>query len=86
MAIFEKGSLNEEELKDVNGGAIFKYGVSDGWEVATAYEVIDDNTGEVMETFYDDYAGASDYAFRHGMSDQILDWSQLKALREKNNK
>ncbi|MBE6129517.1 MAG: hypothetical protein E7185_09605 [Erysipelotrichaceae bacterium] len=49
----KKTSLSDEEVESVNGGVIHLYHATD------KFEVIDDETGDVLGTFdYDDLEGA----------------------------
>lgn len=82
MALIARKQLTEEEMKDVNGGAFFIY---QGADINGGYievEVIDDVSGEVIKTFYNDLHGAERYAREIGMSIDVLSWPQLKKLRE----
>ncbi|MBQ3460384.1 MAG: hypothetical protein IJH14_06925 [Solobacterium sp.] len=87
MALIARKQLTEEEMKDVSGGAFFIYQGADINGGYTEVEVIDDVSGEVIKTFYNDIHGAERYAREIGMSIDVLTWPQLKKLREdyKNN-
>ena len=78
-----KKALSKEELDKVSGGYVFE--ILDGFDAEGplfTYEVIDDDTGNVMESF--DYLDqAREYARSHGMSGERINWDQLKAIREK---
>ena len=77
--------INDDELEEVSGGYIFhRYESGNGYivEGADPYEVIDDK-GNVVERF-STYAKAVRYAIDHGYSDETIDWSQLKEIRDKN--
>jgi len=72
--------INLNEMEKVNGGYIFRYGDYD--HNCVVYEVINDKTGDVMETFYyDDIDGAFDYADSHGMCCWLITWDELAQLR-----
>ena len=73
MALFDKSKLTEEELKEAGGGYIF--------ETDDGYEVIDDNTGEVLRSGLK-YIQAVSYCNNWGVGTRILNWQQLNKLRE----
>ena len=76
MAIFENGKkLENEELKEVNGGYI--YNVAGDW-----YEIIDDKTGDVIERGLPNRDQAKARAKELGQSDMGLNWWQLDSLRK----
>lgn len=52
-------------------------------EGADPYEVIDDNTGNVVAKFSVE-SKAVRYALDHGYSPDRIRWNELKALRERN--
>ena len=52
-------------------------------EGADPYEVIDDNTGNVVAKFSVE-SKAVRYALDHGYRYDRISWSELKALRDKN--
>ena len=76
MAIFENAKkLNEEELKDASGGYIYNHmGDTYGWEV------IDDNTGEVIDRNFHRSA-AEEYCRAHGINPARITWEELEKLR-----
>ena len=80
MAIMDKSKkMENEELKEVNGGYLFGSGdhLNDKWEV------IDDNTGEVLAKFqtWDEAERAA--REQYGMSTEIIFWDKLRDLRSK---
>ena len=83
MAIFKNAEkLDNEELKDANGGYIYhaetSYAPGYGF---SSFEVIDDETGDVVESFgYQD--DAKEYAKANGYSTVNLTWPQLDSLRK----
>ena len=73
MALFDKSKLSEEELKEAAGGYIF--------ETDDGYEVIDDHTGEVLNSGLK-YIQAVVYCNDFGIGTRELNWQQLNKLRE----
>ena len=82
MAFSFRRELSKEELEQVQGGA---------WFVRTDYdidgetieiEVIDDESGEVLGTFVNDYHGAYLFAKERGVSLDVLTWPELKKIRD----
>ena len=73
MALFDKSKLSEEELKEVSGGYIYDTG--------RAYEVIDDNNGEVIQRDLS-YGQAVRYCLNSNMGTREISWGQLARLRE----
>ena len=65
--------LNPEELDKVSGGYIFD--ADEGWEV------IDDNTGEVIAGGLSEDE-AVDLCFKLGIDYDEIDWDALKELRK----
>ena len=81
MAIFKK-ELNESEMKQlktddldaVNGGYLH-------WERGMGYELIDDNTGEVVDKYFRNMQTASYFAEKAGVSTIEISDDQLAALQ-----
>lgn len=81
-----KKALTKEDLTKATGGYIFEiYHGFEDFEDWSTYEVIDDNTGNVLKDF-DNLQEAWDYARSVGMSGERINWPTLNALREKASK
>ncbi|MCR4557948.1 MAG: hypothetical protein K5779_09020 [Saccharofermentans sp.] len=84
MKTKDKNELNATELDKVSGGYLFfrpRYNVAD----KEVIEVIDDETGNVVETFnYLDEA--REWAAAHGYSTDFIEWEQLRMMRVKGPK
>ena len=84
MAIFENAKkLENEELKDVNGGYIYDTGevfIGNG-TFLLSLEVIDDKTGEVIQEARS-YSEANSICKEKGLSTKEIDWDQLSSLRK----
>ena len=78
----EKRNLTEEELKNVDGGAMFIYQFNDINGHNVTVEIIDDITGNVVKIFENDLQGAYRYCKQNGYSDEVIEWPELKKLRE----
>ena len=78
MAIFENAKkLENEELKDVNGGAIYvPFGTG-------KYEVIHDVTGEQLAVF-DNRASANEYCQMNGLSTVYIGLDDINRMRADN--
>lgn len=77
----DKNELNATELDKVSGGYLYfrpRYNVADD----VVIEVIDDKTGNVVETFHylDD---AREWGSAHGYSTDLIEWNELRMLRVK---
>ena len=80
MAIFDRSKeLENEELKDVNGGYIFN---SQPEGCIPEWEVINDKTGDVMKKFGTDRELAVITAKLYGMSAEEIGWEKLNKLRK----
>ena len=83
MAVFEKGTrLNDEQLKEVKGGAILFIG---RWDTP-AWDIIDDQTGDVVgHVDGKDYMSSLSQAWRAarscGVSTDQLTWKEVEQLR-----
>ena len=73
MAIFDQSKLTEEELKDAAGGYLF--------ETRQGYEVIDDETGDVITSGLT-YGQAVSYCLNWDVGTRELSWPQLNKLRQ----
>ncbi len=82
MAIRFKRELTKEELDRINGGAWFYRTDYDMYDETLEIEVIDDESGEVLRTFVNDYHGAYLYTKEMGQSLDVLTWPELKKLRD----
>ena len=72
--------LNLNEMEKISGGYIFRYADYD--RNCVVYEVINDETGDVMKRFYyDEINEACDYADNHGMRCWLITWDELAQLR-----
>ena len=78
MAILNLQELNDEQLEKVGGGYIFN--ANNG---PYGFEIIDDNTGEVIARDYPILA-AQQYCQDHGLSSDWISWEELLSLRNKN--
>ncbi|MBQ6391475.1 MAG: hypothetical protein IJH88_07610 [Eggerthellaceae bacterium] len=68
--------LSDEELSSVSGGVVHLY------HGTYKFEVIDDETGDVLGTFdYDDLEGAQKYAREIGVEDRLVYTSYVFDLR-----
>ena len=85
MAIFDKSKkLDNEELKDVNGGYIYdtkSFFFDENGYGHYKYEVIDDVTGEVLYNA-ESYQEAFLYAGQRAISWDEISLDQLNRLRE----
>ena len=72
----KKTSLSDEEVESVNGGVIHLY------HATNKFEVIDDETGDVLGTFdYDNLEGAQQYAREIGVEDRLVATTYVFELR-----
>lgn len=68
--------LSDEELSSINGGFIYLSRYS------FKYEVIDDETGDVLDAFeYDDLESARQFAREIGVSEALVTTSVVDDLR-----
>lgn len=68
--------LSDEELSSVSGGVIHLF------HDTCKFEVIDDETGDVLGTFdYDDLEGAQQYAREIGVQDRLVSSSVVWEIR-----
>ena len=75
----EMKRLSEEDLEGVDGGYRYThYWASDPCMV---FEVIDDTTGDVLATFYDEKS-AWDYCRNNGVNTKSISQYQLDSLRK----
>ena len=74
MAIFDRSTLSEEDMKEVNGGYIYLRPDDGRWEV------IDDKTGEVVMSCIT-YDGAKYECEIRGLSKYRLEKSEYNKLR-----
>ena len=82
MAIIKRRELTEEEMKEVDGGALFYYQDIDENGCTTTFEVIDDITGDVVKVFVNDISGAYRFCKQNGYSDEVVSWPELKKIRD----
>ena len=76
MAILEKGeSLDKDSMNAVTGGYVYCPNRNSNW-----YEVIDDNTGDVVET-KSGKEMAQRRAYELGFSTEVISTSKLNELR-----
>ena len=76
MAIMEKGEpLGKDSLDEVAGGYVYCPDRNSNW-----YEVIDDNTGDVVET-KSGKEMAQRRAYELGFSPEVITTSRLNELR-----
>ena len=84
MAIFKnEKKLDNEELKDVNGGYIYDTGklwIGNG-NIYLSLEVIDDKTGDVIQEAKS-YGEACSICKERGLSTKEIDADLLNALRK----
>ena len=72
----KKTPLSDEETDSVNGGIIHLY------HPTCKFEVINDETGDVMGTFeYDDLEGAKQFARENGVKDTLVASSYVFEVR-----
>jgi hypothetical protein len=72
----KKTSLSDEEVESVNGGVIHLQHATD------KFEVIDDETGDVLGAFdYDNLEGAQQYAREIGVEDRLVATTYVFELR-----
>ena len=77
MSIDEPRQLDDEQIEEVAGGYIH---ISFGGEHAGEWEVIDDNTGEVLG-WYDRLQEAEEEADRLGMDTKKISTRQVEMLQ-----
>ena len=84
MAILDASKLNEEELKEVNGGYVYNtrnIRFDERGNGYCAWEVIDDTTGDVLQTVKS-YGDAVRVCQERNLSVSELSWPQLDNLRK----
>ncbi len=74
--------MDDENLDKVNGGLIFNAKDIKGSDPDYHWELIDDNTGNVMGR-YKSYDKAAQDAVETGRSTEITDWERLTGLRDR---
>ena len=74
--------LNLKELEQIDGGLILPAQKSTQGGTIYYFDVIDDETGEVLASYNNEYA-AWDYCKTHNIDDMYTDWETVKRLREK---
>ena len=87
MAVFKKGiKLNDEQLKEVEGGAILFTGTFN----RPSCDILNDETGEVVatvtgNTYWEMNEKVWTVARKCGVSSKELTWAEVEQLRNKNN-